>query len=109
MPASARQPGGRGHRAVLVGDRKTRFWGACGVGGGLGKETLGAGGSGEQRRDITGAKSRSGRGTELERKIRRVFLEFFWQELGSLICIKTSEDRHTSVKELRDLGKKVKA
>ena len=60
-------------------------------------------------RDITGAKSRSGRGTELERKIRRVFLEFFWQELGSLICIKTSEDRHTSVKELRDLGKKVKA
>ena len=34
-----------------------------------------------------------GDGGDLEGKIKRVFLEFFWQELESIICIKILEDR----------------
>lgn len=32
-------------------------------------------------------------GGDLEGKIKRVFLELFWQELESIICIKILEDR----------------
>lgn len=33
---------------------------------------------------------------DLQGKIKRVFLEFFWQELESIIYTKILDDRHTS-------------